>query len=50
MQKNLIEDPIENINEYLRKKQFLWMNKVLKKVETNFKRHKSLIGLNIPFI
>lgn len=50
MQKNLIEDPVENINEYLRKKQFLWMNKVLKKVETNFKRHKSLIGLNVPFI
>ena len=29
MQKNLIEDPIENINEFLRKKKLLWMNKVL---------------------
>lgn len=44
---SLLDDPKHRIDEYMQKKKYLWLNKSLKKIESDFKHNRSLLGLRV---
>ena len=43
----MVEDPRQRISDFMQKKQYLWLNKSLKKIEQDFKYNRSLLGLRL---
>jgi len=41
------DDPMEQVNMYLKKKQFVWLNKALNNMERRYKNKRSLLGLEV---